>query len=66
MTLSESNNKIIELLATGKTYKEIAASLGMKYRTIVDRVEELKKKYSCLTRDQLLLKLLAPQTKSPL
>jgi len=58
MTLTESNSKIIELLAAGKTYKEIAAILGMKYRTIYDRVTELKRKHDCLTRDQLIVKLL--------
>lgn len=60
MTLQESNTRIIELLAEGKTYKEIGAVLNMKYRTIVDRVEEMKKKNACLTRDQLLLKMLNP------
>lgn len=66
MNLSESNIKIIELLAAGKTYKEIAAILEMKYRTIYDRVTELKRKHQCLTRDQLLVKMLSAQTKSPL
>lgn len=60
MTLQESNDKIIHLLADGKTYKEISAELGMKYRTIYDRVTEMKKKYHCGTRDQLVLKLLNP------
>lgn len=60
MTLQESNDQIINLLAEGKTYKEIAAALSMKYRTVYDRVTEMKKKNACATRDQLLLKLLNP------
>lgn len=64
MNLSESNSKIIELLADGKTYKEIVKITGMKYATIFDRIKELKKLHGCATRDQLLVKMLALQTKS--
>lgn len=58
MTFQESNTRIIELLSEGKTYKEIAAELNMKYRTVYDRVTEMRKRNDCRTRDQLLVKWL--------
>jgi DNA-binding NarL/FixJ family response regulator len=57
MTIQESNKKIIELLCAGKVYKEIAADLGMKPRTIRDRIFELKKQYHCNTITQLVVKV---------
>lgn len=58
MTFQESNTKIIELLSQGKTYKEIAAELDMKPRTVLDRVQEMKRRNECVSRDQLLVKWL--------
>ena len=60
MTLQESNNRIIELLAEGMTYKEIAATLSMKQRTVLDRVQEMKKKNECVSATQLVMKMLNP------
>lgn len=58
MTLQDSNREIINLLAEGKTTKEVAADLKMKTRTVVDRLETLKKKHGCTTITQLVLKVL--------
>lgn len=54
--LSESNSKIIENLAAGKVYKEVAAILGMNKRTVIDRVQEMKRRHECGTIAQLVLK----------
>jgi DNA-binding NarL/FixJ family response regulator len=60
MTLQESNNRIIDLLAAGKTVKEIAEVLSMSKRTVEDRIYELRKKEKCTTVTQLVMKLLNP------
>lgn len=57
MNISESNKTIIEHLAAGKVYKEIAVMMNISKWTIVDRVRELKKKYSCKTIVELVNKL---------
>lgn len=56
MNISESNKAIIDQLAAGKVYKEIGAEMGLKTRTIKDRVRVLKQKYKCTTVAQLVIK----------
>ncbi len=60
MTIQQSNEQIIDLLAKGKTYKEISAEIGMALRTIEHRIHKMKQQHACLNRDQLLIKLLKP------
>lgn len=57
MNLTETNKQIIEHLAAGKVYKEIAAAMDMKARTIRDRVDTLKKQFNCTTVAQLVVKV---------
>ena len=63
MTIQDSNREIINLLAEGKTTKEVAAKLKMKTRTVIDRLETLKKKHHCTTITQLVLKIMNPNLK---
>lgn len=58
MTIDESNKRIIELLAAGKTVKEIAAELHMKKRTVNDRIEMMKKKNESATITELVVNVL--------
>lgn len=57
MNITETNKQIIEHLAAGKVYKEIAAAMNMKVRTIRDRVDTLKKQFDCTTVAQLVVKV---------
>lgn len=57
MNKAQTNNEIVKLLAAGKVYKEIAAELKMKTRTVIDRVQEMKKQNDCSTVTQLVVKL---------
>jgi DNA-binding NarL/FixJ family response regulator len=61
MSITETNKQIIQHLAAGKVYKEIAKELNMKTRTVIDRVENLKKKYSCTTVTQLVIEFNKPK-----
>lgn len=63
MNITETNRKIIELLAEGKVYKEVAAELSMKTRTVIDRIQELKKQNDCRTVTQLVVKYVAQTIK---
>ena len=63
MNITETNVKIIELLASGKVYKEVAAELNMKTRTVIDRIQELKKQNDCRTVTQLVVKYVAQTIK---
>jgi DNA-binding NarL/FixJ family response regulator len=56
--LTPTNRKIVELLAAGKTVKEIAATMEMKNRTIEKRIKTMRKDYNCLTVTQLVAVLL--------
>lgn len=62
MTLSESNSKIIELLAAGYIQKEIAEQLSMPIATVKDRILEMKRRLSCKTQTQLVVKSLIKNT----
>jgi DNA-binding NarL/FixJ family response regulator len=57
MTFEESNARIIELLAKGKTVKEVAVDLNMNKRTIKARIDGLKRKHQSATITQLVLKV---------
>lgn len=57
MTLQDSNHEILQLLAAGNTYKEVAAKVGKKPRTIKQRIRNLKDKHHCTSVPQLLVKL---------
>lgn len=57
MTIQDSNREIINLLAEGKTIKEVAAEKKMKPRTVKDRLEKLRAQHDCRTNTQLILKL---------
>jgi DNA-binding CsgD family transcriptional regulator len=58
MTVQESNNRIIQLLAAGKIQKEIAAELNLSLRTVEDRILDMKRIYGCTTQTQLVVKLM--------
>ena len=47
MNITESNSKIIELLAKGKTVKEIAADLDLSPRTVQERIDHMRKDHNC-------------------
>lgn len=55
--IAESNTRIIEHLASGKVYKEIAAEMGMPRWTVIDRVRSMKKNHSCKTVAELVTKV---------
>jgi DNA-binding NarL/FixJ family response regulator len=56
--MKTSNIKIIELLAAGYLYKQIAAELGMQTRTVKFRIKEMKKQHKCHTVTQLAVKII--------
>lgn len=58
---NQTNQDIIRLLAEGKTAKEVAAELKMKRRTVVDRIQQMKATYKCLTVTQLVVTFLSIQ-----
>jgi len=60
MTIQESNNRIIQLLADGKTVKEVADLLSMPRRTVEDRILGMRKTNRCATVTQLVVKLTNP------
>lgn len=56
--LTPTNRQIVELLAAGKTVKEIATEMNMKNRTIEKRIKTMRKEHNCLTVTQLVATLL--------
>jgi DNA-binding CsgD family transcriptional regulator len=60
MNLTETNKQIIEHLAAGKLYKEIADIMTMSRHTIIDRVKAMKKKYEAKTIAELVIKVKIP------
>jgi len=59
MCISESNNRIISLLAQGKTVKEISGELNIPARTVEKRLLSMRRREGCRTTVQLVLKLIA-------
>lgn len=55
--LTPTNRTIVELLAKGKTVKEIASGLQMKYHTVEKRIRTMRRKYNCVTVTQLVVTL---------
>lgn len=58
--MKDLDKKIIQLIADGKTAKEIGVQLNLSRRTIEDRLEKLRFKYDCKKTIQLV-KLLENQ-----
>jgi DNA-binding NarL/FixJ family response regulator len=58
-TLTEKNQKIIELLAGGKTIKEVASDINMKAKTVKARIERMRKDYRCTNTTQLVVTILS-------
>lgn len=58
-TLTEKNQKIIQLLAHGKTIKEVANEINMKAKTVKARIERMRKDYSCTNTTQLVVTILS-------
>lgn len=54
--LSKRERECIENLIQGKTAKEIARILDLSHRTIEFYIENLKKKFNCLNRAELIAK----------
>lgn len=59
--LTPTNRTIVELLAKGKTVKEIAGDMKMKTKTIEKRIAKMRKNYKCLTVTQLVVELVLNQ-----
>ena len=57
MQLTESNMKIIEHLAAGKVYKEVADLMHISRHTVIDRVKAMKKQYGAKTVIELVVKI---------
>lgn len=55
------DNQIIDCLKQGLIPKQIGPVLNMKYRTVIDRIEKMKKANNCLTVYQLIATLNASQ-----
>lgn len=55
--LTPTNRTIVELLAKGKTVKEIASDMKMNLHTVTKRITTMKKKNNCLTVTQLVVTL---------
>lgn len=53
-----TNDQIIQLLASGYTVKEVAAMLDMKKKTVEKRICTMKKKQDCKTVTHLVVKWL--------
>lgn len=58
MNLTSKDISIIELIGQGLTDKEIADRMGMKKRTVQDKIHNLLRKYDCRNRAQLVVKVL--------
>jgi DNA-binding NarL/FixJ family response regulator len=48
------DSKIVDCLKRGLLPKQIGPVLGMKYRTVINRLEKLKKQMKCETLYQLV------------
>lgn len=57
MTIQESNNQIIDLLASGRTVKEIAGALDISAKTVSWRIAKMKKELGCTSTTQLVVKV---------
>lgn len=55
--LSNRQYHCAKLLILGKTYKEIATAFNLSVRTVEDYVEQLKIKFGCRNKSELIIKL---------
>lgn len=55
--LDDKDISIIKLLATGHILKEIPAETGLSYRLVVDRIQEMKKRFAFKTNVQMVYQL---------
>jgi hypothetical protein len=55
------DSEIMDCLKSGLLPKEIAPTLKMKYRTVIDRIQKMKKDNGCLTLYQLIATLKDPE-----
>lgn len=49
-----NDSQIVDCLKRGLLPKQIGPTLGMKYRTVISRIEKLKKRMNCETLYQLV------------
>lgn len=63
--ITKTNQEIIELLAQGKTVKEVAAGMEMNRRTVEKRIGAMKKRFKCLTVTQLVVTLFLLKVDNP-
>lgn len=56
--LTPTNRSIVELLAAGKTVKEIAAEMQIKSRTVKAKIKRLREIHACVNTTQLVAKLI--------
>jgi len=54
----KTNDKIIELLGSGYTVKEVANMLDMKKKTVEKRISTMKRRENCKTITQLVVNML--------
>jgi len=55
--LDDIDKKILNLIADGKSVKEIAWKVGMKARQVDYRIKAMRKYYECTSVPQLIIKL---------
>lgn len=53
-TLTNREAEYLQWLAIGKSMEEIATIMNISYRTAVDYIEKLKKKFQCQSKSQVL------------
>lgn len=52
--LTPRQSQVLDLLIEGLTAKQIAARLGISYRTVQDKAEAVRRKYGAKNRFQLV------------
>lgn len=52
--LTSRQTEVLELMVEGMTAKQIAARLGISYRTVQDKAEAVRRKYGARNRFQLI------------
>lgn len=59
-----TNEQIIEHLAIGMSYKQVATMAGLAERTIINRVLAMRRQQGCSTVIQLVVKMILNKNKS--
>jgi DNA-binding CsgD family transcriptional regulator len=52
--LTPRETEFLKWLAIGKTMEEISIIMNISYRTCVDYSEKLKKKFNCVSKNQII------------